>query len=314
LLQLKVEIEAEVNGRVPEADIVALTVLNGVLCTVRSQKFPTKRLVAMDVFVFSSMGVEQKNMSDPLRIFVIDHHEIYRNGLRDLLNSTEGFQVVAEAGRYQDAIRQVVGIPVDIILIDLELPDAQGMDALHRLREVVPFASMVILTDTLQKGLLLEAMLVRASGYLTREMVGTDIVAALQSLKRGELALSPTMATTAIHLLVAYARDLDNQLHTYLGSEARKAHALQQNTVQEASSSSIVAAHHPLLSLLTSQEYRVFQLMRQGLSNKQIAVQLSISPFTVGKHVQHILRKLGVMNRTQAASSVFSAPETVLDK
>jgi two-component system, NarL family, response regulator DevR len=267
----------------------------------------------MDVFVFSSIGVEQKSINNPLRIFVIDHHEIYRNGLRDLLNSTEGFQVVAEAGRYQDAMRQVVGIPVDIILIDLELPDAQGMDALHRLREVAPFASMVILTDTLQKGLLLEAMLVRASGYLTREMVGMDIVAALQGLKRGELALSTTMATTAIHLLVEYARDLDNQLHTYLGSEARKTHALQQNTGQEGSSSSIVAAH-PLLSLLTSQEYRVFQLMRQGLSNKQIAVQLSISPFTVGKHVQHILRKLGVMNRTQAASSVFSGVETVLNK
>jgi DNA-binding NarL/FixJ family response regulator len=268
----------------------------------------------MDVFVFSSLGVEQKSISDPLRVFIVDHHEIYRHGLRDLLNSSEDFQVVAEAGRYQDAVRQVVGLPVDTILIDLELPDLQGIEVLHRLREVVPFLRMVVLTDSLRKDLLLEAMLAGANGYLTREMLATDIVAALESLRRGELALSPTLATTAIHLLVEQARDLHSQLHTYLvGGEVRKTQALQLNGEQEGGTPAVIT-HHPLLSLLTSQEYRVFQLMRQGLSNKQIAVQLSISPFTVGKHVQHILRKLGVMNRTQAASSVFSGAETVLDR
>lgn len=261
----------------------------------------------MDVFIFSSLGVEQKSLGDPLRIFVVDHHEIYRHGLCDLLSSTEDLQVVAEAGRYQDAIRQIVGLPVDTLLIDLELPDVQGMEALHRIREVVPFLRIVILTDTLREDLLLEAMLAGANGYLTREMLATDILAALQCLKRGELALSPTLATRAISLLIEYARDLDSQLHTYLGSEARKT---QQSHTSETSSPVMVAAH-PLLSMLTSQEHRVFQLMRQGLSNKQIAVQLSISPFTVGKHVQHILRKLGVVNRTQAASAIFSGADTV---
>ncbi len=262
----------------------------------------------MDVFVFSSLGVEQKSLANPLRVFVIDHHEIYRHGLRDLLNGTEEFQVVAEAGCYQDAIRQVVGLPVDTLLIDLELPDVQGMEALHRMRELVPFLRIVILTDTLREDLLLEAMLAGANGYLTRELVAADIVAALRGLKRGELALSPALATTAIHLLVESTRDLDSRLHTYLGSEAGKMWALQSNTAEEAS---MPVAPHPLLSLLTSQEHRVFQLMRQGLSNKQIALQLSISHFTVGKHVQHILRKLGVANRTQAASAIFATSDTV---
>lgn len=263
----------------------------------------------MDVFVFSALGVEQKSLADPLRVFVIDHHEIYRHGLRDLLNSTEEFQVVAEAGRFQDAIRQIVGLPVDTILIDLELPDVQGMEALHRMRELVPFLRIVILTDTLREDLLLEAMLAGANGYLTREMFATDIVAALRGLKRGELALSPALATRAIHLLVESARDLHSRLHTYLGSEAGKTRALQSSAAE----ASMPVATHPLLSLLTSQEHRVFQLMRQGLSNKQIALQLSISPFTVGKHVQHILRKLGVANRTQAASAIAAAPDTVID-
>ncbi|HLI09892.1 MAG TPA: response regulator transcription factor [Ktedonobacteraceae bacterium] len=268
----------------------------------------------MDVVVFSSLGVEQKSVGDPLRLFVVDHHEIYRHGLRDLLTSAGDFQVVAEAERYQDAVRQVVGLPVDTILIDLELPDLQGMEVLHRLREVVPFLRMVILTDSLRKELLLEAMLAGVNGYLTREMLATDIVATLQNLRRGELALSPTLSTIAIQLLVEQARNLHSQLHTLPGGgEMRKTQALQLNGEQDGNSTAMIA-HHPLLSLLTSQEYRVFQLMRQGLSNKQIAVQLSISPFTVGKHVQHILRKLGVMNRTQAASSVFSGAETVLDR
>ncbi len=264
----------------------------------------------MDVFVFSSLGVEQKSLANPLRVFVIDHHEIYRHGLRDLLNGTEEFQVVAEAGCYQDAIRQVVGLPVDTLLIDLELPDVQGIEALHRMLELVPFLRIVILTDTLREDLLLEAMLAGANGYLTRELVATDIVAALRGLKRGELALSPALATTAIHLLVESTRDLDSRLYTCLSGEAGKMWGLQSNAAED---TSVPVATHPLLSLLTSQEHRVFQLMRQGLSNKQIALQLSISPFTVGKHVQHILRKLGVANRTQAASAIFATSDTVSD-
>jgi two-component system response regulator DevR len=266
----------------------------------------------MDVFEFSPLGVEQKSISSPQHIMIIDHHEIYRNGLRDLLNGMEGFQVVAEVGRYQDAITQVASIPVDILLIDLDLPDVQGIEVLHRLREVTPFPRLVLLIDTLQKDLLLEAMLAGASGFLTRDLLARDIVNALQGLQRGEFALSPMLQATTINLLIGHCRDLDNQLHIYPGSEARKTGSLRQDVAREVIPSPATIANHPLLSLLTSQECRVFQLMRQGMSNKQIAVQLSISPFTVGKHVQHILRKLGVMNRTQAASSVFAEEGMVL--
>lgn len=266
----------------------------------------------MDVFVFSSLGVEQKSISSPQHIMIIDHHEIYRNALRDLLNGVEGFQVVAVVGCYQDAIMHAASLPVDVLLIDLDLPDEQGIEVLHRLREVTPFPRIVLLIDTLQKDLLVEAMLAGASGYLTRDMLARDIVSALQGLQRGEFALSSALQAMTIGLLVEYCRDLDNHLHTYPASGARKTGSLQQDAAREVLPSPSIVANHPPLSLLTSQEYRVFQLMRQGMSNKQIAGQLSISPFTVGKHVQHILRKLGVMNRTQAASSVFAEEGMVL--
>ena len=176
----------------------------------------------MDVFVFSSLGVEQKSIDSPQHIMIIDHHEIYRNGLRDLLNGIEGFQVVAEVGRYQDAILQVASVPVDVVLIDLDLPDAQGLEVLHRLREVTPFSRIVLLIDTLQKDLLLGAMMAGASGFLTRDMLARDFVSALQGLQRGELALSPMLQTATISLLVGRCRDLESQLHIYLNSEASK--------------------------------------------------------------------------------------------
>src|SRR5262249_9208252 len=126
----------------------------------------------------------------------------------------------------------------------------------------------------------------------TKDMPASDIVKALKGFQRGELALLPTVTLNLVELLVKKYSEVEVELSTRNGPATHEIPAFQKDDVVASSN----------ISVLTPQETNVFQLLRYGHSNKQIASKLAISPYTVGKHVQNILRKLGVMNRTQAVS------------
>lgn len=255
----------------------------------------------MDEFLSSSSNLVKSSTHSTLQVMIVDDHEIFRHGLRNLLNSIDGFRVVAEAGSCKDALVQMEITPIDLVLLDFRLPDFDGIEAILHLQEFVPPPQIIILSEPIGNDILLDAMLAGTSGYLTKDTPARDIVKTLQAFQRGELAMLPTVTADVVRLLVQQCRDIEIELFNYIKNNTNRfdkgSHAMQSNGGAASTDSS-----NSFLEVLTPQEDKVFQLMRKGLSNKQIAVHLSISPFTVGKHVQNILRKLGVVNRTQAAS------------
>lgn len=240
------------------------------------------------------------SIDHPLRVMIVDDHELFRHGLRDLINSIEGFQVIAEAGSCNEALRLAKHMHIDLVMLDMYLQDGNGIQVTHQLRkEFTPSPRVIILSAMMYDDSLLEAILAGAHGFLTKDMSMEEISNALIKFQHGELALQTSTTTSLVRLLVQKYQEVVTELaaHQQGGILSAKISSPQSNLVVSAASTAI--------SLLTQQESKVFQLLRRGQSNKQIATQLSISPYTVGKHIQNILRKLGVANRTQAVAYTF---------
>ncbi len=245
----------------------------------------------------------------PLRAMIVDDHEIFRHGLRDLINGIQGFRVVAEARSSTEALTVAESTALDLIFMDLSLPDENGLAATYQLKQLASSPSIIILSATMTNDTLLDAILTGADGYLTKDIPATEIINILQGFLQGAPAMLPPVANHLIHQLVKKCTELswrcdslEAELILYDLNDAK----LKESAVPHTTFSGKPALAGPstsALHILTPQEERVFQLMRQGHSNKNIAAQLSISHYTVGKHVQNILRKLRVKNRTQAASS-----------
>jgi two-component system response regulator DevR len=250
----------------------------------------------MNSFV-SSNSNEMLSTNHIQRVMIVDDHELFRHGLRDLINSMEGFQVVAEAHSCKDALAQVKQMRIDLVMLDMYLPDGDGIQVTRQLRQqVTPPPYVIILSALMIDETLVDAILAGASGYLTKDMPAGDIAKSLKGVKRGELALPRVVTANLVRLLVqkyAQTEVATNQQDT----PTSIASPPQTDEMNQPVSSPNTAIH-----MLTPQEAKVFQLLRHGQSNKQIAHRLYISPYTVGKHVQNILRKLGVANRTQAVS------------
>jgi DNA-binding NarL/FixJ family response regulator len=243
---------------------------------------------------------------EPLRVLIVDDHEIFRHGLRELIDSIEGFQVVAEASSCRDALALAEERHIDLVMLDMYLPDGDGIEVTRQLRQqVTPPPRVIILSAVIYNDTLLGAILAGAHGYLTKEMPARDIVKALKGFQRGELALLPAVTTNLVELLVKRYSEAEAELSAH--------HSPELAPSQKDELNSVVASSNSATSVLTPQETNVFQLLRFGHSNKQIARRLAISPYTVGKHVQNILRKLGVTNRTQAVSyTSFEGGENLL--
>lgn len=247
----------------------------------------------MNAFISTYDNREMSLPDQPLRVLIVDDHEIFRHGLRDLINSMEGFQVVAEAGSCKNALALAEQRPIDLVVLDMYLPDGDGIEVTRQLRQITPPPRVIILSAVIYDDTLVDAILAGAQGYLTKDMPASDIVNALKGFQRGELALLPTVTTNLVQMLV----------QKYSEAEAELSIQVHNSIIMtDISMPQKEELPNTATRILTSQEDNVFQLLRQGKSNKQIAAKLAISPYTVGKHVQNILRKLGVTNRTQAAS------------
>ena len=237
------------------------------------------------------------------RVMIVDDHEVYRYGLRELLTDGETFRVIAEASNCRDALIRLQSVPIDLVLLDLHLPDVTGMEALHSLKKNPPAPDVIIISATIDDDTLLDALVAGVSGYLTKDTPAFEMLNALNAYQCGELALSPAVASHVILLLLQHTTILEGELAILRQNEMK--------TLDRAMPENVHPLHPVLpplqmmrhmLPVLTPQEEKVYQLMSKGQSNKEIAAELCISRFTVGKHVQNILRKLGATNRTQAVS------------
>ena len=242
--------------------------------------------------------------SHPLRVLIVDDHELLRHGLRDLINRIEGFAFVAEASSCKEALSLAKHMHIDLVMLDMYLPDGDGIQVTRQLKqELTPSPRVIILSAMVYDETLVDAILSGADGYLTKDMTMSEITKALEGVQRGELALLPTATASLIHLLVQKYKQAVVELAIY---QIERTLTANIPSSQASELNQVISTSRITTNILTPQETKVFQLLRQGQSNKQIATHLSISPYTVGKHVQNILRKLGVANRTQAVAYTSS--------
>ena len=210
----------------------------------------------------------------PIRLLVIDDHTLFRRGLVALLAGDPSLSVMGQAGDAGEAVRLAEALQPDVILLDNHLPGVTGIQALAGLRDAAPQTCILMLTVSEDTEDLQAALRGGAQGYLLKTIEGDELVAAIRRCRAGESAVSPELTGK----LVA---------------------ALRQPAAAAASAAPDAAAS------LSPREQQVLEQIAQGASNKEIARTLDIAETTVKIHVQHILRKLGLSSRVQAA--VFAA-------
>jgi DNA-binding NarL/FixJ family response regulator len=197
-----------------------------------------------------------------IRVVLVDNHRLVRQGLRAILDPDPRFQVVGEAAGGADALRAVSEQQPDAVLLDLKLSDANGASLCRPMLEASPDTAVVILTAFIDRSLVDACLRAGASGYLLKDAETLNVPEQILNAIEGHTALDPRAAD----ILVSYVRE-----------------------------------HEPPADALIPREIDVLRLVAQGLTSKEIALQLSISEHTVKGHVKEILSKLDVHSRVQAA-------------
>jgi len=216
-------------------------------------------------------GENEVELTSPLRLLVVDDHEVVRQGLVALLERREIFQVVAEAGSVAESIEQARRHRPDVVIMDVRLPDGSGIEACRAIRAELPETKVVMLTSYPDEEAVLSAIVAGASGYLLKQIRGRDLVAALETVGRGGSLLDPAVTE----------RVLDRIRRIATGSSETDE-----------------------LSQLTTQERRILLLVAEGKTNKEIAAEIFLSDKTVKNYVSSILAKLNLERRAQAAAFV----------
>ncbi len=222
-------------------------------------------------------------MSAPsaITVFVVDDHTLFRRGLVALLSLDEGLHVVGEAGDAGEALRKVPVVKPDVILLDNHLPGVLGVDAVRGLRAASPQSQVLMLTVSEDAHDLAAALRNGAQGYLLKTIDGDLLAEAIRRAAAGEPVVSP---------------ELMGKLVTAFQAQGGPPPIAQMETAAPAPSTTAPAA-----TPLSPREEEVLREIALGASNKEIARTLDIAETTVKIHVQHILRKLGLNSRVQAA-------------
>jgi two-component system, NarL family, response regulator LiaR len=205
-------------------------------------------------------------MADPIRVLLVDDHAVVREGLRNFLALQDGLEIVGEAGDGTEAIEQAQNLEPDVILMDLVMPGLDGIGAMRQLRVRAPGSRVIVLTSFLEDERVLPAIQAGAAGYLLKNVAPAELARAIRAAHAGEAIIDPTAAARLVHAIADDARP---------------------------------RVEPP--ERLTRRERDVLELIARGQSNKRIALELGISEKTVKTHVGHLLAKLGVTDRTQAA-------------
>ena len=215
-------------------------------------------------------------MTETIRILLVDDHAIVRDGIRSLLATEPGIDVVGEADNGRDAVVKMDSLQPDVILMDLVMPEMDGIEAIRRIVAQRPEARILVLTSFTADDKVFPAIKSGAMGYLLKDSGSDELVRAIHQVHHGEASLHPKIARML--------------LQEIKGEQPAKG----------AAPTSRVPEQRPPVEPLTEREVAVLKLVAQGQSNREIADQLAITEGTVRTHVSNILSKLHLASRTQA--------------
>ncbi len=210
---------------------------------------------------------------EPIRVMLVDDHEVVRAGLRTFLETHEEIVVVAEAASGVEALQVATEVCPDVILMDITMPELDGIQVTRRLREMGAQCPVLALTVHEDKQYFFEMLAAGASGYLSKRAAPDELVNAIRAVAAGHVYLQPSLARW---LLEDYRR---------LSERA----ALSREKDEP----------HPGLEVLTERERQVLELVAEGLTNSQVGERLGISPKTVARHRERIMAKLNLHSRTE---------------
>ena len=198
-------------------------------------------------------------------VFLLDDHQVVRRGLKDMLEDEADFEVVGEGSTAAEALARVPALRPRVAVLDVRLPDGDGVTVCRELRSKMPQLSCLMLTSFADEEALFDAIMAGASGYLLKQTLGPDLVAAVRTVAGGESLLDPRLAAKVMAKLRAADEKKDP------------------------------------LAQLTAQEHKVLDLIGEGLTNRQIAERMFLAEKTVKNYVSALLAKLGLTRRVQAA-------------
>jgi DNA-binding NarL/FixJ family response regulator len=203
---------------------------------------------------------------EPIRVFLLDDHEIVRRGVRDLLEAEPDITVIGEAGTAASALARIPALKPDVAVLDIRLPDGDGVTVCRDIRSKMPQLACLMLTSFSDDEALFDAIMAGAAGYVLKQIRGTDLVGAIRTIASGQSLLDPQAAATVMRRMRDQATATD-----------------------------------PLAGL-TDQERRILALIGEGLTNRQIGDRLFLAEKTVKNYVSALFAKLGMQRRAQAAA------------
>ncbi|WP_432108596.1 response regulator [Streptomyces sp. AA1529] len=203
---------------------------------------------------------------EPTRVFLLDDHEVVRRGMHDLLDDEPDIDVVAEAATAEQALARVPALAPDVAVLDVRLPDGDGVRVCRELRSRLPGLACLMLTSFDDEEALLDSVMAGASGYVLKQIQGSDLVSAVRTVAQGQSLLDPRAAARLMDRLRGGPQEEPDAL---LG--------------------------------LTDREREILALIGEGLTNRQIGRRLYLAEKTVKNHISRLLAKLGVERRVQAA-------------
>ncbi len=204
--------------------------------------------------------------SAPIKVFLLDDHEIVRRGVKDLLEAEPGITVIGEAGTAASALARIPALKPDVAVLDVRLPDGDGVSVCRDIRSQLPEVACLMLTSFGDDEALFDAIMAGAAGYVLKQIRGTDLVGAVKTVAAGRSLLDPEAASR----VMARMRD-----------QSRRSDPL---------------------AALTGQERKILELIGEGLTNRQIGERLFLAEKTVKNYVSALFAKLGMERRTQAAA------------
>jgi len=208
--------------------------------------------------------------TDPIRVFLLDDHEVVRKGVAAMLESEGDIEIVGEAGTVAQAIARIPAAAPHVAVLDVRLPDGDGVSVCREIRSEHPEIACLMLTSFSDEEALFDAVMAGASGYVLKQIHGSDLVGAVRTVAAGQSLLDP--------------RSTAQMLQRLRDRETRK----------------------DPLAALTDQEKQILELIGEGLTNRQIGERMFLAEKTVKNYVSNLFTKLGMSRRTQAAAFVTS--------